>query len=209
MKGCPETVRPAVGAVRARPPDGTVKVVLSLLESADFLGRCRYVELQAFSLLGRRAAGCGDPAVAGYAAGASLAHGWRARQLEELLPVSTGLPRAAELTRSPCASTDEALELAAGGGEDAELLDAFLGAIYPSMAAGYAGRLAAASPAADPPVVRALQRVLADLDGVRREGALVAGGLPAPSPRRRRAVEEALGRSGGVFGPIGAGVIGD
>ena len=186
-------------------PTGTVEAVLSLLDSADLLGRCRYVELAAFSLLGRRAPGCEGPAVVAYLAGASLAHGWRAGQLEALLPVSTGLPGAAELTRSPAASTDLALELATAPGGDAELLDALLGAIYPSMSAGYAERLSAASPAADPPVARTLRRLLADLEELRREGELVARGLPVPEPRRRRAVEDALAQAGGLFGPLAPG----
>ena len=174
---------------------------LTLLESADLLGRWRYVELAAFAHLGRRAPACEAPALSAYLAGASLAHGWRAGVVEELLPVSAGLPEPGTCTRAPSLELVEALELAVDG-DDVDLLDALLGALYPAMAAGYAERLAVASPAADPPVVRAVGRLLADLDAVRRDGAVLAGRLLPARPARRRRVEELLGRGGGAFGPV-------
>lgn len=174
---------------------------LTLLESADLLGRWRYVELAAFARLGRRAPRCATPALAAYLAGASRAHGWRAVLVEELLPVSAGLPGPAACTRAPSSEIDEALEMAVAG-DDAEVLDALLGAVYPSMSAGYAERLAVASRAADPPVVRALGRLLADLDAIRRDGALLAGRMAPVSPARRRGVEELIARGGGAFGPL-------
>ena len=174
---------------------------LSLLESADLLGRWRFVELAAFVALGRRAASCEVPSVATYLAGASLAHGWRARLVEERLPVSVGLPGIAECTRAPSHEIGEALATAVAG-DDAEVLDALLGALYPAMSAGYAERLAVASPAADPPVARLLGRLLADLDAVRRDGALLAGRIAPAAPSRRRLVEETVSRGGGAFGPL-------
>jgi hypothetical protein len=175
---------------------------LTLLESADLLGRYRYVELEAFALLGARASSTSEPAVAGFLAGASLAHGWRAGLIEERLPVSVGLPGAAACTRAPSPEVDAALAAIVAAGDDAEVLDGLLGGLYPAMGAGYAERLAVASPAPDPPVQRLLGRVLADLDAVRRDGAEIAGMLPWPTAGRRRAVEELLGRGGGAFGPL-------
>jgi len=177
---------------------------LTLLESADLLGRWRYVELAAFAQLGRRASECATPALSAYLAGASRAHGWRAVLVEELLPVSAGLPGPESWTQAPSREIDEAF-VAVVGGDDAEVLDALLGAVYPSMAAGYAERLAVVSRAADPPVVRAVGRLLADLDTIRRDGALLAGDLPPASSARRRRIEELVSRGGGVFGPIIAG----
>lgn len=174
---------------------------LSLLESADLLGRYRYVELAAFVALGERATHCSESSVASYLSGASLAHAWRARLLEERLPVSVGLPGAVASTRAPSLDLDAALATLVAG-DDGDVLDGLLGALYPAMVAGYVDRLAVASPAADPPIVRMLGRLLADLDAVRREGTEVAATLAEPSSGARRAVEELLSRGGGPFGPL-------
>lgn len=183
-------------------------VPLSLLESASLLGRYRFVELQLCAALGERAQSCSLPSAVCFLAAASRAHGARAGWLEERLPVSVGLPDAEQLTRTPSDAVELAVETVVSDGEDADVLDGLVGALYPSMAAGYGERLACASPAADPPVVRVLGRLLADLDGLRREGAEVAALLPAPGAGRRRAVEALLARGPGVFGQLRAGVEG-
>lgn len=177
---------------------------LTLLESADLLGRYRYVELAAFAALGERARSCSDPALACYLAGASLAHGWRARQVEERMPVSVGLLDVAACTRSPSPEVDEALALLAGPGDDADVLDGLLGALYPAMDEGYALRAVAASPACDPPVVRLIGRLRCDLDAVRREGLAIAGRSGPARPGRRTDVGALLARAGGAFGPLRA-----
>lgn len=175
---------------------------LTLFESVAFLGHCRYVEHSLFTLLGARARACSSVKAVGYVAGASLAHGWRARLLEERLPVSVGLPDATACTVSPSEALDAALAALVGAPSDADLLDGLLGGVYTAVAAGYAERLAVASPVADPPVVRLIGRLLADLDVLRRQGAEIAGGLERPLDGRRRAVEELLARGGGPFGPL-------
>jgi len=183
-----------------------VTTPLTLHQSADLLGRYRYAELAAFERLGRRAPACSHAGVAAFLSEASLAHAWRARLVEERLPVSVGLPDAAASTRSPGSFLDEALdELAAPGAGaegDLELLDALLGALYPSMLAGYAARLEIASPSADPPVVLALGRAAADLERVTSAGLrLAASGPPAPGALRGR-LEAKLEAGGGAFGPL-------
>jgi hypothetical protein len=174
---------------------------LGLLESADLLGRYRYVELSAFELLGRRAARAVSPAVAIYLSGASLAHGWRARLVEERLPVAAGLPPVRDSTRPPSPELLDAFALLARA-DDADLLDAIVGALYPAMAAGYAGHVAIASPVADPPVLRMLGRLMSDLDAVRSEGAALVAGAARPTSGSRRAIEGLLARAGGPFGPL-------
>lgn len=174
---------------------------LTLHESADLLGRYRYVELAAFSVLGRRATSCAVPDAATYLSGASLAHAWRARLVEERLPVSAGLPGVAECTRSPSTQLDGALELLVDAG-DAEVIDGLLGALYPAMAAAYLERLSIVSSASDPPIARLLGRLLADLDALRRDGAESAALLPVPAPGTRRGLGELLGAGGGPFGPL-------
>jgi hypothetical protein len=155
---------------------------LSLLESAQVLGRMRYVELAAFERLGHRAHATTIAPLATFLSGASLAHGWRACLLEDHLPVSAGLPGAAELTVSPSAGIDAALgllgpaswEVQGGPSEpppgDAELLAALTDVLYPAMLAGYERRLALASPACDLALSRTLSRIISDLATVLEDG---------------------------------------
>jgi hypothetical protein len=176
-----------------------VTVPLTLAETADLLGRYRHVELSLFARLGGRAPSCEDAAVVVYLAGASRAHGFRAGLVEPLLPVSDGLPRAAELTRSPGERFDEALEVLTAG-SDGELLDALVGTFYPAMAAGYAEHLAVAVSPADAAVHRMLRRLLADLAATTAEGRVLAppsGGTP-----RSARVHELLEKVPGPFGPL-------
>jgi hypothetical protein len=176
-----------------------VTAPLTLAETADLLGRYRHVELSLFARLGGRAPSCEDAAVVVYLAGASRAHGFRAGLVEPLLPVSDGLPRAAELTRSPGERFDEALEVLTAG-SDGELLDALVGTFYPAMAAGYAEHLAVAVSPADAAVHRMLRRLLADLAATTAEGRVLAppsGGTP-----RSARVHELLEKVPGPFGPL-------
>jgi len=162
---------------------------LNLLESARCLGGLRAVELACFRRLGERAPRLGTPRCARWAASASLAHAWRASLLEDLLPVSAGLPALAELTLLP----DGALgvELARtlpdlgdvpapqsrdSQADDGRVLIADLsGRLYPLLIGEYARRLEVATPAADGAVVRTIGRAIADLEVIRAEGAAASG----------------------------------
>jgi len=173
---------------------------LTLLETADLLGRCRYVELSLFGRLGARAPSCADAALVVYLSGASLAHGFRAGLVESLLPVSAGLAGAEAWTRTPGGHLDEALDVLVGPGADEELLDALVGVVYPAMAVAYAEHAAAASGPADTAVRRVLRRVLADLDGLTADGRALA---PARGASARAArVRELLDAVPGPFGPL-------
>jgi hypothetical protein len=171
---------------------------LTLAETADLLGRYRYVELSLFARLGARAPLCGNAAAVVYLSGASLAHGFRAGLVESLLPVSTDLAGAAALTRSPGGRFDEALDVLDGPGGDAELLDALVGVLYPAMADAYAEHLATASGPADAALRRTLRRVLADLTGVAADGRAL---VPARGDSARAArVRQLLDAVPGPFG---------
>ena len=74
---------------------------LNIFESARQLGALRAVELACFARLGERAPELSPAGCARWAASASRAHAWRAGLLEDLLPVSVGLPGPAELTVVP------------------------------------------------------------------------------------------------------------
>jgi len=173
---------------------------LTLGQSADLLGRYRYVELAAFGAVGARATGAHAPQIVRYLAGAAAAHGWRARQIEERLPVSVGLPGTEECTRSPSVIVDQAIALAVEPGSDDEVVAALVAGLYPAMADAYRDRMAAASWASDAPVVRAIGRVLDDLEAVMAEGAaLIDGGLTSGRVER---VIRLLSDVGGPFGPL-------
>ena len=94
-----------------RPGSRFVTGPLTLLESVDLLGRYRYVELEGFTASEGGARRSRTPAIRRYLAGASLAHGWRARLIEERLPVSVGLPGTKPSTRSPSGFIDRAIAL--------------------------------------------------------------------------------------------------
>lgn len=101
---------------------------------------------------------------------------------------------------------------APGRGADEELVEALVGVLYPAMLAGYERRIAIASPASDPPLVRALRRAAADLAAVIEEGRPLVSEAPAgPDPQRspsalpgglRGRLTGLLGRRS-PFGPIG------
>jgi len=174
---------------------------LSLAESADLLGRYRYVELALFHALGARATSAAEPAVVLYLAGAARAHAWRARIIEERLPVSLGLPGTEASTRSPGASLDAAVALLVAPAPDGELVHALVDVLYPAMTASYTAHLGLARPVSDAPVVRALGRVLVDLDVIRREGLPLVPG--APDGALAAEVRSRIEVLGGPFGPPG------
>jgi hypothetical protein len=172
---------------------------LTLLESADFTGRCRYVELALFAALGGIVTRCELPTTANFLAGAARAHGFRARLLEEQLPVSLGLPGIEESTRSPQQGFDAAVTALVAPGPDGALRAALLEVVYPAMLAGYEDRLAHAAVAADAPLLRTLRRVVGDLDATRREGLLLGDEV---GDDRSNEVAARLKEAGGAFGPI-------
>lgn len=155
---------------------------LTLHQSAAGLGRLRYVEVGFFERVGRRASLLEPAPVAIWAEAASLAAAWRASLIAELLPVSVGLPDAAELTRSAGEAVDAALDRlgpppaegaadqgagqpgsAVAGLDGAALVEHVAESFYPALLAAYETRRAARAPAADGPVLRMLVRVIADL----------------------------------------------
>lgn len=136
---------------------------LLLIESAVALGGLFWVELEAFGLLGRLSSSGSLPAVeAMKAAGAARGHAWRAAQLEELLPVSSGLPGHDELAVSPGAAASRWVGSLAGlfaPEQEPRRLQ-----WYRELGAAYKRRLVHASPASDAATVRVLGRLLSDIE---------------------------------------------
>ncbi len=163
---------------------------MKLLESARCLGGLRAVELTCFARLGERAPQLASPGCARWAASASLAHAWRASLLEDLLPVSIGLPDLEDLTVLPAGALAEELARVLPlvdarplppsrdtRTDDGRALIADLShRLYPFLLEAYNDRMELASPSADGAVVRNLSRAVADLEIVRNEGAVLAGG---------------------------------
>jgi hypothetical protein len=175
---------------------------LTLLESADLVGRYRYVELLAYRVLGERASCCSDPRILVFLESSSAAHGFRAGLFEARLPVSVGLPAAVECTHSPHPSVDRVFSLLVDNDDDGAVAAVLLGEVYPTMAAAFRRHLLAASPYSDPPIVRALDRALADLLSTCASGeqlGLSLGGFPAEHALSIRAE---LDRAGGPYGPL-------
>jgi hypothetical protein len=110
---------------------------------------------------------------------------------------------------------EEVLDLATETTLEADsLLTGLIEVLYASMLHGYRQRLAAASPAGDPPVTRVLSRLAADLESVREGGARLVGEgsethvSPASDakgtlPGHEESIErlrESVTRAGGIFG---------
>lgn len=170
----------------------------SLLETADLLGRYRYVELECFAILGARASVAEDEVATVDLAGAARAHAWRAVELEGRLPVSVGLPGVLEATRSPGPDLDDALGALADESDDAALLGALVGVLYPAMATAYDSHLATLHELSDPPVERALRRVASDLAATQ---AALDRWRAVPEAALGDVVRSRISAAGGPFGP--------
>ena len=161
---------------------------MNIIESAGHLGSLRAVELACFARLGERAPELSPASCARWAASASRAHAWRAALLEDLLPVSAGLPGAAELTVLPESPLGEELarSLPVPGRDPGaprsaerdsrpdnglELVSGIVSRLYPLVLGEYALGLERCTPAADGAVARGIRRAVADLEAVRAEGA--------------------------------------
>jgi len=173
----------------------------TLLATADLVGRERYSELALFQALGKRTLQATSPPVAVALSAAARGHAWRARVLEELLPVSLGLPGVDEATRSPGSAFDEALERLTAERDDALLAAALAKVLYPAMLGSYRAHLVSCSEASDAPVALALRRVIADLEFQADELYVLVDDEGTP---RGSAAEVArlLERAGGPFGSI-------
>jgi hypothetical protein len=138
---------------------------LKMQEVAGVIGRFRDVEMVLFSWLGRTAPKLAVAGEVTWASGASLAAAWRASQLEQLLPVSDGLRsvRAVPSLETPLRAGLETLVsfVPSGGPEEVPEL---VGQWYAVLLEGYSYRLGRRSPAADGPLGRIFERLVADLE---------------------------------------------
>ncbi len=153
MRAVPEPVASALVDLLGGPPSA-----LSIRGLAKVLGGLRFFELAAFEHLGIIASEGRDqglePNERVWAASASLAHAWRAAQLEALLPVSVGLPNAGECTRSRGPEIDDLV---------AALDYRSAAHIYGVLASSYERRIEFPHAAGEPFVLRTLSRLLDDL----------------------------------------------
>lgn len=137
---------------------------LSLHESARVLGGMRWVELEAFVALGR-IAGREEtaPGLAIWSSSSSLAHGRRAAELGDLLPVSLGVPGREESTTQPDRSVSDWAAslsgLATMGPDGAAGVESW----YRVLAEAYDHRASHPHPSADGALVRTLGRLAANV----------------------------------------------
>lgn len=159
---------------------------MNLQEASSYLGAVRAVELACFRRLGERARWLEPASCVRWAASASLAHAWRATELEGLLPVSVGLPGPYELTVLPGGVLGDELaralpeapgELVGGEFRDSptvsgpRLVVDLVERLYPLLAGEYARHLESPGPASDGPMLRCMGRAAADLEAIRADGA--------------------------------------
>jgi hypothetical protein len=166
------------------------------------LGRYRYVELKLFETVGRAVPVCSDPSLSVVLSEASHAHAYRARQIEELLLVSAGLPDAAAST----VPADEAHRDVLVKMEDLDpkmLASSLVNLWYPLMAESYQQHLKRCARASDGSVRRMLVRLIFDLGSVTGELGAVGGNtgsdssdLVAQYDDERRSLEELDGPFG-------------
>ncbi|HEY5272898.1 MAG TPA: hypothetical protein VIJ34_06655 [Acidimicrobiales bacterium] len=174
----------------------------TIAESADLVGRERYAELTLFAALGHRVLTASVPAIAVLLASAAEGHVWRAKVLEELLPVSLGLPGVDDATRSAGPEFDAAVVRLASESDDVSLAEALAKVLYPQMLSAYRAHLVGCSEVSDPPVMLALRRVIADLESQSDE-LYTAVGADDGTPRgSAAAVLELLEHLSGPFGQI-------
>jgi hypothetical protein len=141
---------------------------LDVRASAELVGALVALELSLHGRMGALTTDVEEPALCSYLAMASMAHARRAALLEELLPVSVGLPERGELV---VLRPDEPA-LAGDLVPDESLLPTLLARVYPELLARYedAAAVGAMWPASDGPLLLAAQRAATDVKRVVTEG---------------------------------------
>ena len=175
----------------------------SILDSAQLVGRERYIEISCFRALGDRALRGSESSVLVALAAVARGHAWRARELEELLPVSLGLPGVDQSTRAPGEDMESAISLLTAELDDSEVARALARVLYPAMLASYRAHLVSGSDAADRHLSTVLRRVISDLEARLDDLSDVVeiddGPLAGTSSRLAELVES----SSGPFGALG------
>ena len=146
---------------------------LTLAESARFVGKISYVELQLCSVLAKKSTLIDQEYQQIFLSSASAAHAWRSQQLFDLLPVSVGLESRDELIESFNPEFDRLLVHLGEEESAAGLLTALLRKIYPTLLLVYEERLQLCCSPADMAAKRVFQRVKADLEEVIYDGNLI------------------------------------
>ncbi|MGA8297062.1 MAG: hypothetical protein WB770_08485 [Acidimicrobiales bacterium] len=165
---------------------------------AKFVVRCRYVEIAGFHAIGARAIGT-DANLAGFFAGASRAHGFRAELLESCLPVAAGFTDPSERMR--LGGVDEMVAAFGAEGEDEETFDSLVGVFYPALRDAYDTLSDLADGPGDTSARRTFRRCRDDVSGVIADGlALRATNVDSSRARKVAALVE---KSEGPFGSLG------
>jgi len=178
---------------------------LSLLDSAEWLGRCVWAERQAFEILGRWSVDESTPSARVLFAAHSAHHGWRSELARERLP------RLAD--KSPADFVDPS------GPEVAEVFDdlsrqsatgyrlvAAYEVILPELITAYGRYAGALSPVSDATTARLLRILTTDVEADRQEGRQLLGSIVSAPDDLAKAdsfqarVSRALTAAGGILG---------
>jgi hypothetical protein len=170
--------------------------------SADLVGREHYVELELFRTLGTATSAIEAPRMMVALSTASRSHAFRARLLEELLPVSLGLAGVDVSSRPPGAEFAEVTRLLFGERDGDELCRALTRVVYPEMLESYRRHLVSCDDAADLPVSVQLRRVISDLEARLDDLSDLIELDEAPLEGTSAGIARALSSLAGPFGPM-------
>jgi hypothetical protein len=174
---------------------------LTLEETARRLGSCRWVELRLYEAMGGWVPTIPEPDLRLFVGSACGAHAWHAEQLA----LAPGPWAAAPAPASP--AVEALLQAAAAATSTLERLVGAFRVVVPRLVAAYTAHANHTSAASDPPLARALGRVLADELSAWREGEVIVQSLVADADAASRAaahqgrLEALLAASGGLAGP--------
>jgi hypothetical protein len=174
----------------------------TITETADLIGRERYAELTLFQALGERVLRGTEPAFMVGLSGAAQGHAWRVKLLEELLPVSLGLPGVEQATTSPGPEFDAAVAHLTGEPDDFALGEALTKTLYPAMLGAYRTHRDSCDAVSEAPVRLALRRLIADLEVQSEELEALVGSDEGPPRGSAAAVATLFDALGGPFGRI-------
>ena len=178
---------------------------LSLLDSAEWLGRCAWAESQAFEILGRWSVDESTPSARVLFAAHSAHHGWRCNLARDRLPQLADKSPADFVDPSSPAVAEVFDDLSRQSATGYRLVAAYE-VMLPELTNAYARYAGALSPVTDATTVRLLRILATDAEADRVEGQqLLRSIVSAPDDLAKadafqERVAQALAAAGGILG---------
>ncbi len=166
---------------------------LSLVESAERLGRWAWAEGRAFEILGRWSVDEEHPGARVLFAAHSAHHGWRAELLRDRLPQLADRSPANPLSSAP-SSVVSVFDEVAGQTATLSRLVAAYGVVLPQLVTAYTHHAGVLSPVSDTSTARLLRILIPDVEQDRLEGEKLLDGVVGDEPEvmEARALQERL-----------------